>query len=163
MEVFWSRCVAGVDAPAKCFAVQVRGGARCRSAMEGCSGCCCRWFCSCVFMICNGFTGSSQQWLQCATRWNSAEMLVQMRESGSKWCVFSRFSTWRWWRNSGYRCWNVRLGFLVCERDGRWWCGTIWLAEFWVVGSWHMSTYGWTNLKVVDCHMAWSEWVGFKW
>jgi len=34
----------------------------------------------------------------------------------------------------GCRWRNVRLGFLVCGRGGRWWRGTIWLAEFWVVG-----------------------------
>jgi len=26
-----------------------------------------------------------------------------------------------------------------------------------------MSAYGWPDLKGGDCHMAWSEWVGFKW
>jgi len=55
----------------------------------------------------------------------------------------------------GWRC----LGF-----EGRrwWWRGTTSLAEFWVARSWHMSSCGWRDLKVMDCHMAWSEWVEFK-
>jgi len=33
----------------------------------------------------------------------------------------------------------------------------------WDGGDDDVAVYDWPDLKVGDCHMAWSEWVGFKW
>jgi len=58
----------------------------------------------------------------------------------------------RWW-------WKVGLGF----HFGRWWRGKIWLVNLVSEGLWHVSAYGWPDLKGGDCHMAASSWMEFKW
>ncbi|QCE10838.1 hypothetical protein DEO72_LG10g2070 [Vigna unguiculata] len=80
------------------------GGARCRSAMEGCSGCCCRWFCSCVFRREGGdgtvAAGVVRElwWWRDGTRW--------------RWCNCGGRRDWRRrlpWRVEG----KLGLGFHV--------------------------------------------------
>jgi len=50
----------------------------------------------------------------------------------------------------GRRWWKLGLGF----HFRRWWCGKIWVVNLVSGGLWHISAYGWPDLKGGDCHMA---------
>ena len=50
-----------------------------------------------------------------------------------------------------------------CVKWRRWWRGKLSLVNLVSEGLWHVSAYGWPDLKGGDCHMATSGWMEFKW
>jgi len=112
---------------------------------------------------CGGATKLRRRW----SRWWRVAVAAVMEVAGA---VAGENEEVRWWLPwlVAAAVWRV---VMVAEirirvswvRWRRWWRGKIWLVNLVNGGLWHVSTYGWPDLKGGDCHMAWSGWVEFKW
>jgi len=96
-----------------------------------------------------GRTPASCWWLLLCERRGA---VVAGDEMAWWWCSGGRRDeeVWRrlpwWWKERR----KLGLGF----HFGRWWRGRIWLVNLVSGGLWHVSAYGWPDLKGGDCHMA---------
>jgi len=94
----------------------------------------------------------------------AAAAVVDSIVQGWWWCS-EQDGGWRWCNCGGRQDWRRRLPWrvvMVAEirvriswvRWRRWWRGKIWLVNLVSGKLWHVSAYGWPDLKGGDCHMA---------